>query len=88
MNVFPDFDGLAGITDLARVIGALLTVVLILAVLMLIVCAIMWAIGSANGHHQVATKARIGGWTALGAAALAGAGVAWMNWLITIGGQL
>ena len=48
----------------------------------------MWAIGSANGHHQVATKARIGVWTALGAAALAGAGVAWMNWLITIGGQL
>ena len=70
------------------IIGALLTVVLILAVLMLIVCAIMWAIGSANGHHQVATKARIGVWTALGAAALAGAGVAWMNWLITIGGQL
>ena len=34
MNVFPDFDGLSGITDLARVIGALLTVVLMVAVTM------------------------------------------------------
>ena len=87
-SVFPDFGAVGGSNELESIIGALLTVVLILAVLMLIVCAIMWAIGSTNGHHQVATKARIGVWTALGAAALAGAGVAWMNWLITIGGQL
>ena len=36
MNVFPDFDGLGGIGDLRAVIGALLTFVLIVAVLMLI----------------------------------------------------
>ena len=88
MGVFPDFEGLEGIGELREVIGALLTFVLIVAVLMLIVCAITWAIASANGHHAAATKARIGAWTALGAAVLAGGGVAWMNWLIDLGQQL
>ena len=36
MDVFPDFDGLGGIGDLRAVLGALLTFVLIVAVLMLI----------------------------------------------------
>ena len=80
MDVFPDFDGLGGIGDLRAVIGALLTFVLIVAVLMLIVSAIVWAIAAANG--------RTGVLVALGAAVLAGGGVAWMNWLIALGDQL
>lgn len=88
MNVFPDFDGLGGIGDLRAVIGALLTFVLIVAVLMLIVCAIVWAIASSSGNYQAATKARTGLFVALGAAALAGAGVAWVNFLLGIGEQL
>ena len=36
MDVFPDFDGLAGISDLREVVGALLMFALIIAVLMLI----------------------------------------------------
>jgi len=88
MDVFPDFDGLGGIGDLREVIGALLTFVLVIAVLMLIVCAIVWAIAAANGNHSAVTKARIGAWTALGAAVLAGGGVAWMNWLLDLGQQL
>lgn len=87
-DVFPDFGAVNGATEIEDVIGALLTIVLIVAVLMIIICAITWAVASANGHHQVATKARIGVWTALGAAALAGAGVAWMNWLLTLGSNL
>ena len=88
MGVFPDFDGLGGIGDLKQVIGALLTVVLIVAVLMLIVSAIVWAIAAANGNHAIASKGRTGVLVALGAAVLAGGGVAWMNWLIALGDQL
>lgn len=88
MDVFPDFDGLGGIGDLRAVIGALLTFVVITAVLMLIVCAIVWAMATANGHHAAASKARIGAWTAIGAAVLAGGGVAWLNWLIDLGQTL
>ena len=88
MDVFPDFDGLDGIGDLRAVIGALLTFVLIVAVLMLIVSAIVWAIAAANGNHAIASKGRTGVLVALGAAVLAGGGVAWMNWLIALGDQL
>ena len=88
MDVLPDFDGLGGIGDLRAVIGALLTFVLIVAVLMLIVSAIVWAIAAANGNHAIASKGRTGVLVALGAAVLAGGGVAWMNWLIALGDQL
>ena len=88
MDVFPDFDGLAGIDDLREVVGALLMFALVIAVLMLIVCAIVWAIASSSGNYQAATKARTGLFVSLGAAALAGAGVAWVNFLLDVGTRL
>lgn len=88
MDVFPDFGAVGGADDLRAVIGALLTFVLIIAVLMLMVCAVVWALATSNGHHTAASKARIGAWTALGAAALAGGGIAWVNWLLSLGSTL
>ncbi|MGR6612343.1 MULTISPECIES: DUF6112 family protein [Kocuria] len=88
MDVFPDFDGLGGIGDLKQVIGALLTIVLIVAVLMVIVSAICWAFGASHGNPALASKGRVGVLVGIGAAALAGAGVAWVNWLIALGNQL
>ncbi len=88
MGVFPDFDGLGGIGDLRAVVGALLTFVLIVAVLMLMVSAIVWAIATAHGNYATASKGRTGVLVSLGAAVLAGAGVAWMNWLISLGTSL
>ncbi len=88
MDVFPNFDGLSGIGDLKTVIGATLTIVLVIAVLMIIVSALIWAIASSTGNTSVAMKARAGVLVALGAAVLAGAGVAWINWLIQLGEQL
>ena len=88
MNVFPDFDGLSGIGDLRTVAGALLTFVLIVAVLMLIVSAITWATAAAQGNYATASKGRVGVLVAVGAAVLAGGGVAWMNWLLSLGQTL
>ncbi len=88
MGVFPDFDGLGGIGNLRAAVGALLTFVLIVAVLMLILSAIVWAIATAHGNYAASSKARTGVLVALGAAALAGGGVAWMNWLLSLGQQL
>lgn len=88
MNVFPDFDGLGGIGDLKVVIGAMLTIILVVAVLMIIVSAILWAVASSSGNPGLASKGRTGVFVAVGAAALAGCGVAWINWLIDLGGQL
>ena len=88
MDVFPDFDGLSGIGSLEEVIGALVMFVLVIAVLMLIVSGIVWAIAASTGNYSAAAKGRVGVLVALGAAILAGCGVAWMNWLIDIGTTL
>ncbi|CEP26438.1 Putative uncharacterized protein [Propionibacterium freudenreichii subsp. freudenreichii] len=86
--VFPDFGGVAASGQLKAVIGTLLTFVLIIAVLMLIVCAVIWAVSSSHGNYSAATKARTDLFVALGGAALAGGGVAWMNFLLGVGSTL
>lgn len=87
-QVGPDF-GAAGASDtLAVIVGALLTVVLVVSVAMLVVCAIGWALASASGNYQALTRARGGLWVAVGAAAMAGGGVAWMNFLLRTGSSL
>jgi hypothetical protein len=88
MDIFPDFGAVGGVEELQRVVGALLSFVLIIAVLMMIISAVTWALASANGHFQTATRARIGVWVACGAAALAGVGVAWVNFLLGVGATL
>ena len=86
--VFPDFGGVGAADDLRSIVGALLMFVLIIAVLMLIVSAICWAIAAAHGNYSAAAKGRVGVLVALGAAVLAGGGVTWMNWLIALGQRL
>ncbi|BEH01851.1 hypothetical protein brsh051_11320 [Brooklawnia propionicigenes] len=88
MDVFPDFDGLSGIGDLQQVVGALLMFVLVIAVLMVIVSGAIRGIAASTGNYAAAAKGRVGVLIALGAAVLAGGGVAWMNWLIDVGRQL
>lgn len=88
MNVFPDFGAVGASGDLATVIGALLTYILIAAVLTLLVSAIIWAVSSSTGNPYTAQKARIGVFVALGTAALAGAGIAWTNFLLTVGDRI
>ncbi|GAB3129266.1 DUF6112 family protein [Glaciibacter psychrotolerans] len=88
MEVFPDFGAVGGATELQSIIGALLTIVLIAAVLTMVVSGIAWALATANGHFQAALKARTGLWVACGAAALAGAAIAVVNFMLAIGSRL
>lgn len=52
MDVFPDFGSVGGADDLRAIVGALLMFVLITAVLMLIICAIVWAIAAGSGDRK------------------------------------
>lgn len=88
MNVFPDFSAVNGAADFATAIGALLTFVLVFAVLMLIVSAIAWAISASTGNPHWAGKARVGVFIAAGTAALAGAGIVWANALLILGDRI
>jgi hypothetical protein len=85
MDIFPDFGAVGGAAELRSIAGALLMIVLIVAVLTIIISGVTWALASAHGHFHIATRARTGLWVACGAAALAGAGVTWMNFLLQVG---
>ena len=87
-SVGPDFGAVDGSRDLREIVGALLTYGLLVAVLMLIVCATAWAIGSASGSWQTASKAKTGLLVALFGAVLTGGALAWANWLLDVGAQL
>jgi hypothetical protein len=88
MDIFPDFSAVGGAEELQRIVGALLTFVLVIAVFMMIINGVTWALASANGYFQTAARARIGLWVSCGAAVLAGAGVAWVNFLLDVGSTL
>ena len=88
MNVFPDFGAVGASGEFASVIGALLTYVLIGAVLTLLVSATIWAIASHTGNPYTAQKARVGVFVALGGAAVTGGALAWANWLLDVGATL
>ena len=88
MDVFPDFGAIAGTAELRSIVGALLMFVLITAVLMMVISGVTWAVASANGNFQTATRARLGLFVGCCAAALAGAGVAWVNFLLDVGSTL
>lgn len=86
--VGPDFGAVGGAGDLRNAVGALLTYGLVIAVLMVIACAAMWAIGSAHGSWQTASKAKSGLYVALGGAVFTGGALAWANWLLAVGASL
>jgi hypothetical protein len=87
-DVYPNINGVGGAGQLKTVIGALMTIVLIVAVLMIVVCAATWAVASSHGSYAAAMKARTGLLVAVGAAALDGAAIAWLNFLLGIGPTL
>ncbi|TRW47420.1 DUF6112 family protein [Georgenia yuyongxinii] len=87
-TVGPDFDAVTATDQLSHIIGALLTIGLITAVGMLIVCAITWAIASSAGAWHSASRAKAGVLVAVGGAVLTGGALAWTNWLLHTGSTL
>ena len=86
--VGPDFGAVGGSSQIRQIVGALLIYGLIVAVLMVVVCAAAWAISSAGGSWHAASKAKTGLVVALGGAVLTGGALAWANWLLSIGASL
>ncbi|MFC8797100.1 DUF6112 family protein [Promicromonospora sp. NPDC057138] len=84
--VAPDFSAVTG-TSFPDVLGALLPVALVTAVAVLMVSACVWAVAASMGSWQTVAKARIGVLVALGGAALSGAALAWLNWLLETGSR-
>ena len=85
ISISPNSNGLPGIEELRRIVGASMTVGLILAVLALIVAAIIWALGSNSSNPHLAGRGKLGVLVALGAAIACGASVTLVNFFWNVG---
>ncbi|TWE13079.1 DUF6112 family protein [Rudaeicoccus suwonensis] len=85
VNISPNSNGLPGISALQTIVGAVMTVGLILSVLALIVAAVAWAFGSHSANPHLATRGKTGVLIACGAAILCGGAVAFINFFWHVG---
>jgi hypothetical protein len=85
INISPNSDGLPGIAELRNIVGASMTVGLILAVLALVISAIVWALGANSSNPHLAGRGKFGVLVALGAAVVCGASVALVNFFWDVG---
>ncbi len=85
INISPNSDGLPGINQLRTIVGASMTVGLILAVLALVISAIVWALGANSSNPHLAGRGKLGVLVAVGAAVVCGASVALVNFFWNVG---
>ncbi|GAW49284.1 TonB-box containing protein [Nocardioides sp. PD653] len=85
INIGPNSNGLPGISQLKNIVGATMTVGLVLAVLALIVSAVVWALGANSSNPHLAGRGKFGVLVGLGAAIITGASVALVNFFWNVG---
>lgn len=85
IDIDPNSTGLPGIAQLRTIVGAVMTVGLILSVLALIISAIIWAYGANSSNPHLAGRGKVGVLISCGAAVICGASVALVNFFWTVG---
>ena len=85
ISIDPNTTGLPGIEQLRTIVGAVMTVGLILAVLAVVVAAVVWAFGSQTSNPHLAGRGKSGVLIAAGAAAICGASVTLVNFFWDVG---
>ncbi|SEE94556.1 DUF6112 family protein [Jiangella alba] len=85
VDISPNDDGLPGIAALRDIVGAGMTIGLILSVLALIVAAVIWGFGANSSNPHMASRGKTGVLVACGAAILCGAAVTLVNFFWDVG---
>lgn len=85
INVTPNTNGLPGIDQLRTIVGAVMTVGLILSVLALIVAAVVWGFGANSSNPHLASRGKLGVLVSCGAAIICGAAVTLINFFWNVG---
>jgi len=88
IDISPNDSGLPGIAQLRTIVGAVMTVGLILSVLALIISAIVWGFGSNSSNPHLASRGKVGVLVSCGAAVLCGAAVTLINFFWGVGQQV
>lgn len=85
IDIDPNTDGLPGIEQLRIIVGAAMTVGLILAVLALIISAVVWGYGANSSNPHLASRGKVGVLVSCGAAIICGASVTLVNFFWNVG---
>lgn len=85
VDITPNDDGLPGIAQLRNIVGAVMTIGLILSVLALIISAIVWGFGANSSNPHLAGRGKVGVLVSCGAAIICGAAVALINFFWNVG---
>ena len=88
ISIDPNSNGLPGIGQLKKIVGASMTVGLVLAVLALIISALVWTLGANSSNPHLAGRGKLGVLVALGAAIVCGASVTLVNFFWNVGQQV
>lgn len=85
IDIDPNTDGLPGIEQLRVIVGAAMTVGLILAVLALIISAVVWGYGANSSNPHLASRGKVGVLVSCGATIICGASVTLVNFFWNVG---
>ena len=85
IDIVPNGSGLPGIEQLRVIVGAVMTVGLILAVLALIIAAVAWGYGANSSNPHLASRGKLGVLVACGAALICGSAVTLVNFFWGVG---
>ena len=85
LYIDPNTNGLPGINQLRTIVGAVMTIGLILSVLALIVSAIVWGFGANSSNPHLASRGKVGVLVSCGAAVICGASVTLINFFWNVG---
>lgn len=88
IDITPNDSGLPGIAQLRNIVGAVMTIGLILSVLALIISAIVWGFGANSSNPHLASRGKVGVLVSCGAAVLCGAAVTLINFFWGVGQQV
>ncbi|WP_219811476.1 DUF6112 family protein [Microbacterium sp. CJ77] len=85
IGVTPNDSGLPGIAQLRTIVGAVMTIGLVLSVLALICAAIVWGLGSFSSNPHLASRGKTGVLVACIAALVTGASVTFVTFAWNVG---
>ena len=85
IDIDPNSSGLPGIDQLRLIVGAVMTIALVISVLALLVSAIVWGLGSNSSNPTLASRGKTGVLVSCGAAVICGASVTLINFFWNVG---
>jgi hypothetical protein len=85
VSITPNDSGLPGIASLRTIVGAVMTIGLVLSVLALIISAVVWGFGSNSSNPHLAGRGKSGVLVACAAAVITGASVTLTNFFWNVG---